>query len=73
VSENKKDPRALRVLLLVCAGLLFIIVFTIASEVYSASQAANTSGRNIDTCSVVAKYTTYVPVGCEKQPELELR
>ena len=67
------SSKSLRILLLVCAGLLLVIVFTIASEVYSASQEANASGRLSDTCSAVAKYTTYVPVGCEKQPELELR
>jgi len=60
-------------LLLVCAGALLIIVFTLASDIYSASQAAYTSGDTNDACRIVAKYTTYVPVGCEKTPELEDR
>jgi hypothetical protein len=73
MSENKNGSRTLRMLLLMCAGALLVIVITLASEVYIASREASAPRQINDTCRSVAKYTTYVPAGCEQLSELELQ
>lgn len=73
MSENKTNPRALRMLLLVCAGLLLVIMLALASTAYDASQVARTTGQALDACGMPARVSVFLPANCQTQPQNELR
>ncbi len=76
MGENNKETRGLRVLLLVCAGALLVIVVTLASTVYDASQGpriANASSTTVDLCRKVSRITIFLPAICNTTPEPELQ
>lgn len=73
MSENRKESRALRMLLLVCAGALLVIVMTMASAVWDATQVVHATQQATDACGMPARVSVFLPANCQSQPQDELR
>ena len=76
MSENLTNPstsRSLRVLLLACAGALLVIMLTLASTAYDASQVARETPQALDACGMPARLSVFLPANCQPQSQDELR
>lgn len=73
MSENKKESRTLRVLLLVCAGALLVIGMTLASAAWDATQVAHATKQATDACGMPARVSVFLPANCPPQAQYELR
>jgi hypothetical protein len=84
VSENKKGSQTLRVLLLVCAGALLVILYTMGSAVYDVQSArvARATQSLTETCGMpVVLFNKTLPANaqfalrdqCDPKPDAEIR
>ena len=70
---NQSTSRTLKVLLLVCAGALLVIVMTLASAAWDATQVVHATKQATDACGIPARVSVFLPANCPAQTQNALR